>query len=309
MGMFPGAFGPVAVADAAHCSPGSPTAGPSRRPRPSRSSSSPPTTASSTSPACKPGEQRADPRRRRRRRHGRDPDSPGTSAPRSSPPPAPASGTPCARSASTTTTSPPRAPSTSRSSSSRHRRRRHGRRPRLPRPGVRRPSLRLLPRGGRFLEMGKTDIHPRGRRGGPPRRRLPGLRPHRGGPTHPAMLAELVALFERGALRPLPVTTWDVRRAGGLPLPQPGPPRRQGRAHRPGAARPRRHRPDHGWATGSRCGGRRRSTATSTRRSVSGTECSTTTSTSSRRAAPRGPPMWSSWRCVPCGRSTSRCTA
>ena len=76
-------------------------------------------------------------------------------------------------------------------------------------------SLRLLPRGGRFIEMGKTDIRD----------------PERVAAEHPgvayqafdllavdpdrigAMLAELLRLFECGALRPLPVTTWDMREA------------------------------------------------------------------------------------------------
>ncbi|WP_458575929.1 SDR family NAD(P)-dependent oxidoreductase, partial [Streptomyces sp. ALB3] len=76
-------------------------------------------------------------------------------------------------------------------------------------------SLRLLPRGGRFVEMGKADVRD----------------PETVGHDHPGvayqafdvieagperigrMLAEIVALFETGALRPLPVRTWDVRRA------------------------------------------------------------------------------------------------
>ncbi|WP_285516700.1 type I polyketide synthase, partial [Streptomyces sp. NBRC 14336] len=76
-------------------------------------------------------------------------------------------------------------------------------------------SLRLLPRGGRFLEMGKTDIrdpetvaaeHP-----GVAYQAfdLMDVAPQRVG----EMLAELVALFEAGVLEPLPVTCWDVRRA------------------------------------------------------------------------------------------------
>ncbi|WP_425580194.1 type I polyketide synthase [Streptomyces polychromogenes] len=76
-------------------------------------------------------------------------------------------------------------------------------------------SLRTLADGGRFLEMGKTDVRD-------PRQVA---REHRGavytafdtieaGPDRiGAMLHELVALFEAGALRPLPVTCWDVRRA------------------------------------------------------------------------------------------------
>jgi acyl transferase domain-containing protein/NADPH:quinone reductase-like Zn-dependent oxidoreductase len=75
-------------------------------------------------------------------------------------------------------------------------------------------SLRLLPHGGRFVEMGKTDIRD----------------PHAVAERHPGvdyqffdlvrlepehigrMLAELLPLFEQGVLRPLPVTAWDVRR-------------------------------------------------------------------------------------------------
>ncbi|MEU5771646.1 SDR family NAD(P)-dependent oxidoreductase [Streptomyces asoensis] len=76
-------------------------------------------------------------------------------------------------------------------------------------------SLRLLPRGGRFLEMGKTDIRD-------PREvaeRHPGVtyqaydlarvEPDRVA----AILSELGVLFERGVLEPLPVRAWDVRRA------------------------------------------------------------------------------------------------
>ncbi|MGC0421376.1 SDR family NAD(P)-dependent oxidoreductase [Embleya sp. AB8] len=76
-------------------------------------------------------------------------------------------------------------------------------------------TLRLQQPGGRFLEMGKTDIRD----------------PHTIATNHPGityqafdlmeagperireMLAALLALFESGVLRPLPVTTWDIRRA------------------------------------------------------------------------------------------------
>ncbi|WP_431894306.1 type I polyketide synthase [Micromonospora haikouensis] len=76
-------------------------------------------------------------------------------------------------------------------------------------------SLRLLAPGGRFVEMGKTDKRD----------------PQRVAAAHPGvsyqvfdlieagqdkigeMLAELVALFATGALRPLPRRDWDVRRA------------------------------------------------------------------------------------------------
>ncbi|MGW0916916.1 SDR family NAD(P)-dependent oxidoreductase, partial [Streptomyces sp. NPDC002784] len=76
-------------------------------------------------------------------------------------------------------------------------------------------SLDLLPRGGRFLELGKTDRRD----------------PARVAEDHPGvsyaaydladagadrigdMLTDILRLFATGALRPLPVTTWDVRRA------------------------------------------------------------------------------------------------
>ena len=76
-------------------------------------------------------------------------------------------------------------------------------------------SLRLLPRGGRFVEMGKTDI----------RDPEAVAEQHRGVAyqafdlfeTPPErigeMLAEIVGLFERGVLEHLPISTWDVRRA------------------------------------------------------------------------------------------------
>ncbi|MEV4678391.1 SDR family NAD(P)-dependent oxidoreductase, partial [Actinomadura sp. NPDC049382] len=76
-------------------------------------------------------------------------------------------------------------------------------------------SLRLLPRGGRFIEMGKTDVRD-------PERiaeLYAGVRYRafdllEAGPDRLAeMLAELVELFEAGALRPLPVRAYDIRRA------------------------------------------------------------------------------------------------
>ncbi|MBB4919036.1 type I polyketide synthase [Streptosporangium saharense] len=76
-------------------------------------------------------------------------------------------------------------------------------------------SLGLLPRGGRFVEMGKTDI----RDAQEVAARHPGVAYRafelfEAGPERIGeMLSELVALFEAGALRPLPTTTWDVRRA------------------------------------------------------------------------------------------------
>ncbi|WP_375537937.1 type I polyketide synthase, partial [Streptomyces sp. Amel2xB2] len=72
-------------------------------------------------------------------------------------------------------------------------------------------SLRLLRPGGRFLEMGKTDL------------RDPGDLPHvhyrafdlgTVDPDHvQRMLGHILGLFDEGALRVLPVTAWDVRRA------------------------------------------------------------------------------------------------
>ncbi|MFC8906800.1 SDR family NAD(P)-dependent oxidoreductase, partial [Micromonospora sp. NPDC057140] len=76
-------------------------------------------------------------------------------------------------------------------------------------------SLRLLPRGGRFVEMGKTDVRD-------PElvaRQHPGVTYQAfelnaaGGERIGQMLGELLALFEQGALRPLPVRVWDVRQA------------------------------------------------------------------------------------------------
>ncbi len=76
-------------------------------------------------------------------------------------------------------------------------------------------SLELLPRGGRFLEMGKTDVRDSEEIAG----------------NHPGVdyrafdvmevdteriqeiLVELMELFERGVLKPLPINAWDVRRA------------------------------------------------------------------------------------------------
>ncbi|MFI2353038.1 SDR family NAD(P)-dependent oxidoreductase, partial [Streptomyces sp. NPDC019443] len=76
-------------------------------------------------------------------------------------------------------------------------------------------SLRLLPRGGRFLEMGKTDI----REPGQVAADHAGVRYQafdliEAGPDRiKEMLSVLLDLFERGVLEPLPVTVWDVGRA------------------------------------------------------------------------------------------------
>jgi acyl transferase domain-containing protein/NADPH:quinone reductase-like Zn-dependent oxidoreductase/NADP-dependent 3-hydroxy acid dehydrogenase YdfG/acyl carrier protein len=77
-------------------------------------------------------------------------------------------------------------------------------------------SLRLLPRGGRFIELGKADI----RDPGEVATRHPGVRyaafdlvddvaPE----LLSEMLGELVKLFETGELCPLPLRSWDIRQA------------------------------------------------------------------------------------------------
>ncbi|GII95954.1 type I polyketide synthase [Sinosporangium siamense] len=76
-------------------------------------------------------------------------------------------------------------------------------------------SLRLLRPGGRLIEMGKTDV-----------RDAPGVAAAHPGVGYRAfdlaeatperiqqMLTDLVHLFDRGDLAPLPVTTWDARDA------------------------------------------------------------------------------------------------
>ena len=76
-------------------------------------------------------------------------------------------------------------------------------------------SLELLREGGRFIEMGKTDI----RDPGEVADRFPGVSYRafdlfEAGPERiQEMLGELVGLFESGVLEPLPVRAWDVRRA------------------------------------------------------------------------------------------------
>ncbi|WP_306463754.1 SDR family NAD(P)-dependent oxidoreductase [Streptomyces sp. WAC07061] len=76
-------------------------------------------------------------------------------------------------------------------------------------------SLRLLPRGGRFIEMGKTDIRdPRDVADAYPGVRYRAFDLMEAGPERIGeMLAELGRLFEAGVLRPLPVRAWDIRRA------------------------------------------------------------------------------------------------
>ncbi|TDT97690.1 polyene macrolide polyketide synthase [Streptomyces sp. 846.5] len=76
-------------------------------------------------------------------------------------------------------------------------------------------SLRLLPRGGRFLEMGKTDV----RDADVVAQEHPGVAYRafdllEAGPERTGeMLAALVELFESGVIVPSPVAVWDVRQA------------------------------------------------------------------------------------------------
>ncbi len=76
-------------------------------------------------------------------------------------------------------------------------------------------SLRLLPRGGVFLEMGKTDI----RDADAVAAAHPGVRYRAFDLFEPGRtrmgeyIVELSRMFAEGVVAPLPVTTWDVRRA------------------------------------------------------------------------------------------------
>ncbi len=76
-------------------------------------------------------------------------------------------------------------------------------------------SLRLVKPGGVFLEMGKTDIRDPGKIA----EEYPGVRYRAFDLFEPGRnrmhqyLLELAELFDSGVLRPLPVTTFDIRRA------------------------------------------------------------------------------------------------
>jgi acyl transferase domain-containing protein/D-arabinose 1-dehydrogenase-like Zn-dependent alcohol dehydrogenase/NADP-dependent 3-hydroxy acid dehydrogenase YdfG/acyl carrier protein len=78
-------------------------------------------------------------------------------------------------------------------------------------------SLDLLPRGGRFLEMGKTDV----RDPEQVAKDHPGVAYHafdlfEAGPgRNGEILAELLSLFEQGAIEHSPISPWDVREAKG----------------------------------------------------------------------------------------------
>ncbi|MER6832294.1 SDR family NAD(P)-dependent oxidoreductase [Streptosporangium sp. NPDC000563] len=76
-------------------------------------------------------------------------------------------------------------------------------------------SLDLLPRGGRFAEMGKTDVrYPEEVAAQHPGVAYRAFDLSDAGPDRTAeILAELVRLFEQGVLTPPPIRTWDVRRA------------------------------------------------------------------------------------------------
>ncbi|MGJ6964981.1 SDR family NAD(P)-dependent oxidoreductase, partial [Streptosporangium sp. G11] len=76
-------------------------------------------------------------------------------------------------------------------------------------------SLRTLPRGGRFVEMGKTDVRaPEAVAAGHPGVRYRDFDLVEAGYDRIGeMLRALLDLFERGAIRPLPVAAWDIRRA------------------------------------------------------------------------------------------------
>jgi acyl transferase domain-containing protein/NADPH:quinone reductase-like Zn-dependent oxidoreductase/acyl carrier protein len=76
-------------------------------------------------------------------------------------------------------------------------------------------SLRLLPRGGRFLEMGKTDVRdPAAVAADHPGVTYRAFDLVEAGPDRIGeILRELVDLFDRGVIEPLPMTVWDVRRA------------------------------------------------------------------------------------------------
>ncbi|MET7370868.1 SDR family NAD(P)-dependent oxidoreductase, partial [Streptomyces sp. NPDC005566] len=69
-------------------------------------------------------------------------------------------------------------------------------------------SLRLLTPGGRFVEMGKTDV-----RTGLDVPYFAFDLSDAGPEGMGRILAEVVALFEQGVLEPLPLTVWDVREA------------------------------------------------------------------------------------------------
>jgi NADPH:quinone reductase-like Zn-dependent oxidoreductase/acyl carrier protein len=76
-------------------------------------------------------------------------------------------------------------------------------------------TLRLLPRGGHFLEMGKTDI----RDATVVSKSHPGVQyraydlMEEGQDRFQELFRDLLELFEEGVVGPLPVTAWDIHRA------------------------------------------------------------------------------------------------
>ncbi|MEU9118210.1 polyketide synthase dehydratase domain-containing protein, partial [Streptomyces sp. NPDC048483] len=76
-------------------------------------------------------------------------------------------------------------------------------------------SLRLLPRGGRFIEMGKNDVrHPEKVAGDHPGVAYRAFDLVEAGTQHIGrMLTEVMDLFERGVFTPLPTAVRDIRQA------------------------------------------------------------------------------------------------
>ncbi|WP_037843778.1 SDR family NAD(P)-dependent oxidoreductase, partial [Streptomyces sp. NRRL F-5126] len=76
-------------------------------------------------------------------------------------------------------------------------------------------SLRLLPGGGRFVDMGKTDVRDaEAVAAAHPSVAYKNFDLFEAGPDRiQEILTELLGLFEAGVLRPLPVTAWDIRQA------------------------------------------------------------------------------------------------
>jgi NADPH:quinone reductase-like Zn-dependent oxidoreductase/acyl carrier protein len=75
-------------------------------------------------------------------------------------------------------------------------------------------SLRITAPGGRFLEMGKTDVRDPEQVAAEHDVRYQAFDLIDAGPDRIAELfTDVLALFASGALTPLPLTTWDVRRA------------------------------------------------------------------------------------------------
>jgi mycoketide-CoA synthase len=76
-------------------------------------------------------------------------------------------------------------------------------------------SLQLLPGGGHFLEMGKTDIRdPEEVAAAHPGVLYRAFDLREAGPDRlQEIMIEVFGLFERGALQPIPVMGWDIRRA------------------------------------------------------------------------------------------------